>query len=267
MSELNNQDTNEYFILVKNIKPNTQKYILSIIFEKNKRQWLSKRYIEKEYGLRWSLRMLSDIDIKNISSIEELINKARDVPGDLQRNLRTFYDHYSKYGLEKKEKTRDNELMYKWNPILKSKLEDIVHPVTRNIFKTTEEIEIFKKSKNNECEMCIATPKDCKTLRMAIDHWRAHSIYNIDDKKLAVLLCETCNNIHHNYDASKIPLKYKNDMEIVKKWVKKENEIRSNGFQPNESDRLRQQNIISEINTYYKSLNNPLQDSFWEGLL
>ena len=47
--ELNN---NEYFNLVTNINPNTQKYILAIIFEKNKEKWISKRNIEKEFWLR-----------------------------------------------------------------------------------------------------------------------------------------------------------------------------------------------------------------------
>ena len=101
--------------------------------------------------------------------------------------------------------------------------------------------------------------------RMAVDHWRAHSVYNIDDPRIAVLLCETCNNIHHNYDAIKIPLKYKNDLQILKSWVKKEKEIRSYGFVPNEEDSKQQKEIIQQLVTHYNDL-IPLPESFWEGL-
>ena len=84
--------------------------------------------------------------------------------------------------------------------------------------------------------MCGTSAKDNECLRLVVDHWRAHSIYNIDSENIAVLLCEKCNNIHHNKDASQIALKYKSDMRIVTNWRNKELEIRSKGYMPNNAD-------------------------------
>jgi hypothetical protein len=262
MAETSNDKVN----LLDYLKKGTQKYILGEIFNEQQGNLIFKRNIEKYQGLRWSLRKLSDIDIKSISSIDELISQAEDVPGDLQRNIRLFYDTFRKYGMEKKEKDEDGPLSYKWNPILKSQLENIVHPAARNLFKTQEQLDTFCASKNNKCEMCGKTNTDNDTLRMAIDHWRAHSVYNIDDDGIAVLLCETCNNIHHNYDASKIAYKYIDNIKLIKNWVKKEKEIRDLGFLPNESDLQKQKDIIKEITEYHNNI-NPILHNFWEGLI
>ena len=132
--------------------------------------------------------------------------------------------------------------------------------------KTDSEIDTFFKEKKNKCEMCGTCKTDNEILRMAIDHWRAYSTYNIDDPKIAVLLCEKCNNIHHNYDASKIALKYKYNILIVKNWIKKENEIRNNGYMPNEDDIKTQRQNIQSLTDYYKEIDLSIPNDFWEGL-
>ena len=72
---------------------NTQRYILASIFEENRGKWLLKRDIEKYQGLRWSFKNIDELYLKNITTIKQLIEIAGAVPGDLQRNLRLFYDH------------------------------------------------------------------------------------------------------------------------------------------------------------------------------
>lgn len=254
----------ETYSLLDNCKKGTQKYILAEIFTEKKGEWITKREVEKQLVLRWSLR---DIDDETKFTKKYMISRATYVPGDIQRDLRLFYDTFNKYGLKKKEKNKllNIELSYMWNPITIDKIEDIIHPEARNILKTEDDINRFLKTKNYKCEICGACKSDNETLRMAVDHWRAHSIYNIDDHKIAVLLCEKCNNIHHNHDASKIALKYKDNMSIIKKWIKKEKEIRSYGFLPNDNDMKTQIKVKQSITDHYKTL-NPLGDNFWEDL-
>lgn len=234
-SEQTNSQTKGLYNLLDNCKKDTQIYILAQIFTENQNKVITKREIEKQLALRWSLR---DIDDDAKLTKDEIISKARNVPGDIQRNLRLFYNKFSKYGLEKieKKKSSNKELSYIWKPINMDKVENIIHPEARNIFKNNSDINKFLDSKNHTCEICGACKSDNNTLRLAIDHWRAYSIYNIDNPNIAVLLCEKCNNIHHNHDASKIIVKYKENISIIKKWVKKEKEIRSTGYMPNDND-------------------------------
>ena len=242
-----------------------QNYYLGCIFHNNIGKWKTKRQIEKEFALNVSLRNITLENIKELSSIDELIRKAEYVPGDIQRDLRKFYEKFKKYGLQKKEKEKNTELSYRWVPIDIKMIEEIIHPAARNIFKRQEDIELFCSIRNYECEMCGACKKDNNTLRIAVDHWRAHSVYNIDSKEIAVLLCEKCNNIHHNYDACKIAAKNKDNIQIIKKWIKKEKLIREKGYLPNTDDLKQQQNMKEVIEEYYKTI-NPLQEDFWEGL-
>ena len=69
--------------------------------------------------------------------------------------------------------------------------------------------------------MCFADTT--KTARPCIDHWRAHSVYGevSDNKELAVLLCEKCNNIKKDKDSSYIPLTYKDDLKLIRDGVMK----------------------------------------------
>jgi len=252
------------YSLLDNCKKGTQKYILAQIFTENQNKCITKREVEKQLVLRWSLRHIDD-DTKFTKN--EMISRATYVPGDIQRDLRLFYDKFNKYGLKKIEKNKSSniELSYIWNPINIDKLENIIHPEARNIFKKDSEINTFLDSRNHTCEICGACKSDNETLRLAIDHWRAHSTYNIDNAKIAVLLCEKCNNIHHNHDASKIAVKYKDNISFIKKWVKKEKEIRSYGYMPNENDIKAQKENKQIIVEYYETY-TPLPNDFWEGL-
>lgn len=258
------------FNLIDEIREGTQDYTIAEIFTENRNKPISKGNLETLFALRWAFRGVSPekkCTIKEVINAAQYIPGVQYIPGDVQRIVRLFYNKFNKYGLEKIEKSEssDGEIYYKWNPIDVDELKDIIHPEARNIFKTESEIETFYNSKEYKCEMCGKCKRDCKTLRMAVDHWRAHSTYNIDSPKIAVLMCEKCNNIHHNFDASKIAKKHKDNLQIVKNWVKKEKEIRSAGFPPNEDDLKTQLDVKEIITKHYKTL-NPLTDDFWEGL-
>lgn len=250
-------------------------------------KYYTKRDIEKNLAFKYSLRgvdfMKIAIDATHSTStgtkeeynklfLESLIKSSDDIPGDVQRDLRTFYTKYHRYGFQKKGKGKRIE--YCWVPIRMSEMDTIFTPAMRNIFNTVEQRNDFIQSNNNTCEMCGANTlgkknysgiKDIITICLAIDHWRAYIIYNIDDPGIAVLLCETCNNIHHNYDASKIALTYQSNLKIVKNWIGIEKRIREAGFPPNEEDRQEQENNVRLIIEHHRSI-NPIRNEFWEGL-
>jgi len=218
----------------------TQDRILLNIFKKREYGTkIAKRLIEKEFGLTLALQ---NVDIANITCLEDILAQSENLPGDLQRQLRTFHDKYHKYGLDR-EGTGDN-IRYFWNDISQDEYDFNrgVVVTARNIFKDNKTKQAFIDAHNNQCEIC-----ECKT-RLAVDHWRAHSVYGVDSPQIAVLLCETCNNIHHNYDASRIIQKHKHNIQIIKNWIKIEKRIRDNGFMPTNSDAYDQNNAIDQVN-------------------
>jgi hypothetical protein len=218
----------------------TQDQIILNIFKKREYGTkIAKRLIEKEFGLTLALQ---NVDIANITCLEDILAQAENLPGDLQRQLRTFHDKYHKYGLDR-EGTGDN-IRYFWNDISRDEYDYNrgVVVAARNIFKDNTTKQAFIDAHNNQCEIC-----EGKT-RLAVDHWRAHSVYGVDSPQIAVLLCETCNNIHHNYDASRIIKKHKHNIQYIKNWIKIEKRIRDNGFMPTNSDADDQNKAIDQVN-------------------
>ena len=218
----------------------TQDRILLNIFKKREYATrIPKRLIEKEFGLTLALQ---NVDIAGITCLEDILAQAENLPGDLQRQLRTFHDKYHKYGLGR-EGTGDS-IRYFWNNMSNDEynhIKGIVIP-DRNIFKDNVTKQAFLDAHNNQCEIC-----EGKT-RLAVDHWRAYSVYGVDSEQIAVLLCETCNNIHHNYDASRIIKKHKHNIHFIKNWIKIETRIRENGFMPNSTDADEQNKAIDQVN-------------------
>ena len=157
----------------------------------------------------------------------------------------------------------NDNILYIWNPKKKSELDTIVRPALRNIFKSDLERDAFVQSKEDKCELCGISSKE---ERLAVDHWRAHSVYNVDEQGIAVLLCETCNNIHHNYDASKCIVNNKNNVKYIKNWIKVEKRVREMGYLPNEEDLKTQGENIQTVIEYYETI-QPLAPEFWEGLV
>jgi len=235
--------------LNKTTKKETQLFTLAKIIEKN--PIIHKNMLESLFVIH----ELKKFGINNLNEIEEAVIQGKiKIPGDVQRQLRTFYKINQKYGLSYEKK------IYAWKPILEKDLECIIRPAARNIFKTAEERIQFIKDKKYICEIC-----ECKPDRGAIDHFRAHSIYNIDDKYIAVHLCEKCNNIHHNHDASILISKEKNNLTIIKNWIKIENRIKKK-CPPNETDLVQQKKNINIVNEYFTENNILVPEEFWQGL-
>jgi len=241
--------------LIELTQPNTHFRILGVAFETNKNVTLSKRKSERIFVFRVMFKRVKFPYVAN--SLAEIIRNPDigNAPGDLQRVLRKFHDKFGRKGLLKEGE--GSSLTYRWNPILISHDELIT---SRNLFKTQEARDAFIKLKNNICELCEKTFE-----RMAIDHWRAYSKYNIDNILIAVLLCETCNNIHHNHDASVCIVKKKHNLKYIKNWISIESRIRID-FPPNENDLKTQKENIQQIKKYHKDLGIEYSPDFWKDL-
>lgn len=254
MTELPIDD--QMFSLIENTKPDSQMRLLAEIFESKPHIPISKSDLETNFVINWLFKNITfPIEISSTADIFEYVDKA---PGDVQRQLRTFYDRFKEYGLSYSNENKN--VMYTYIPKLKSECEDIIIPAPRNLFNNETSKDDFIHSRGRKCELCH------NDNRLAIDHWRAHSVYNINDKRIAVLLCEQCNNIHHNFDASHCIEKNMTNIQYIKNWVHIENKIRSLGFEPNKDDLKTQNENIMKVNAYYSSLSSPLKIGFWEGL-
>lgn len=230
------------YSLIENTREGTQNRIIAEIFERNVGVSLTKRDIEREYSLKWLFR---NVEFPlHCESIDDLIQTENlgQIPGDVQRMLRTFHDKFKNYGLERAENDVDGRriLTYTWNPI---RADEVIRPAAaRTIFPDHVERERFAASRGNRCEICCNGDE-----RLAVDHWRAHSRYNIDSPDIAVLLCETCNNIHHNFDAVRIVRRYQNRTYVIRNWIDIEQRVRDAGYPPDDIDRAEQSDIITQI--------------------
>jgi hypothetical protein len=193
----------------------------------------------------------------NIDTVDEFTKKVL-INKKLQRKIKDC-DLYQ----EELKNYEGMNILYTWTPKKKSELDTIVRPALRNIFKTELERDAFVQSKEDKCELCEISSKE---ERLAVDHWRAHSVYNIDEQGIAVLLCEKCNNIHHNYDASKCVVNNKDNIKYIKNWIKTEKKVREMGYLPNEDDLKTQYENIQKVTEYYETI-QPLAPEFWEGLV
>jgi len=250
----------QLYSILKNKKSTTQKYTLAQIFDKRPNEWISKRELEKIYGLTCAFK---DLDFPiTINRKEELINMCALLSGDLQRDIRICFDDNKRFGLLKRGKGKTIE--YCWEPKTLEETNDIENPAARNIFKTEKEKIMFKESKHYKCEICDIHSKDS---RMAIDHWRPHQTYDIDDPRIAVLLCEKCNNIHHNYDGAVLAKKYMDNLTIVKRWVAIEERVCKAGFTPGPLDKKQQLEIIFLIKKKYENEEDiNIGENFWKGI-
>lgn len=245
----------ENYSLIENTNPNTQMRLLATIFENKINIYISKSDLETEFVIRWLLRNTALPIV--LTSIEESFEHFDKSPGDVQRQLRTFYHKFKDYGLTQLVSNKTPGYIY--IPKLKTDCECIIRPAARNLFNTQSRKDFMNYHKN-KCQLCYSNT------RLAIDHWRAHSVYNIDDKQLAVLLCEKCNNIHHNFDASRCIEKNIDSIKYIQNWITIETNIRSLGFEPNEEDLRTQHDNMVKVNYYYDSLLTPLNIHFWKGL-
>jgi hypothetical protein len=236
------------------------KILLEIFLNKPFGTHISKRDLETEFSIRVMYPNPEELGklLTNSSSDEErisvLLKGAKILPGDVQRTVRSFSDNYQDYGLKKSGDGKT--LSYCWENITHEQFKRLEGEVLvpRNIFKDSKEKDDFLKKKNNKCEICESSK------RLAVDHWRAHSIYKIDNESIAVLLCEECNNIHHNFDASKL-LKHKmRDYLCINNWIAIETRVRELGYPANEEDKKTQINMINEVYEYWIANKIPINE-------
>ena len=231
-------------------RENTQNHCLLNIFHRvGFDVRIPKRQLEKELGIFHAFKdvAFSETNPITITSLQQLTDLAGLLPGDLQRTLRTFHDKYHRYGLER-DGSGEN-ISYWWTSMSKTEYDWTrgIPIVPRNIFTNDIERDAFVESRKSCCEICGSKE------RLAVDHWRAHSVYQVDSPLIAVLLCEQCNNTHHNYDASKLMVKKKENLQCVKNWIEIEKKIRLNGYLPNEIDQQSQNANIDIVFDYYKT--------------
>ena len=172
-------------------KKPTQIQLIKDIILNNPNKVLSKRRIEKVYSLTWATKNLTDNDIERISTKEELIEICDNIPGDVQRQLRTAYDDLKTKGYYIRKVNKDE---YLYEP---EKNTNVVHiKDVRNIFSESNEKKVFIESHNSKCEICDSEHSFDNPFN--IDHWRPHAVYNTSAKENAVLLCQNCNQLHHD---------------------------------------------------------------------
>ena len=234
--------------LLSYCKKDSQIRIIAKIFHNNENIPLKKRDIEKEYVFRV---MFKNIDCSNMNNINISYKQLLCPPGDVQRDLRLFFDRFKRYGLEKNG-TREN-IVYTWKPLFERELYRISPYICRNLYSLNER-KIIIEQKINICEIC-----DKSDDRMCIDHWRAYNTYRINDKKLGIVLCEKCNNIHSDRDSIKIVEKNLGNINILEKWSKIEYSMRLKGFIPNTFDAEYQNQILDICKNFF---NNRKMDIF-----
>ena len=250
----------------------TQTHIIGNIFYNLRYNFtMSNREVQTRYGIKWLTQNMSNDVFAELKTVDEFIDWCckydQFLPGDLQRQMRTFHEKYEKFGLQKIGES--SNVKYVWKSELTDEditllmNDDVKAP--RNIFKTSKERKNFVKEKSAKCEMCNSQR------RLAVDHWRAHKIYNIDNKGLAVLLCEHCNNIHHDYDAIHIldhHLRKDNlTMDMVWKWIDIESNVRKEGFYPNAKDKDEQVKTIDKIINEYNNKTCKKEKKRWLGVI
>lgn len=232
---------------------NNQNSIIFNIFYDNEYEYkISKRELETRFCLETILLNFEDNLFTETNNkkdfINKIINKTK-IPGDVQLQIRIFYENNEKYGLKKIGNGKN--IKYYWTNI---SINDYIQKIdilyiNRKIFTNIDERDEFIKNKKIKCEICGDNERLC------IDHWRAFNCYKIDDKKIASLLCERCNNIHHNNDASVFIIKYIDNINIINNWINIEKRVRDAGFLPNEKDIIIQSNNAKYVYEYYKNNN------------
>ena len=220
-------------------RKNTQVWFIAKIFEKNPFKWLSGKKINSIYSLKY-VRYTHGGDI----TLDEMIKKAEDgtleIPGDVQRQLRTFYDDHCLNGLKYRKTGKGSEKEYYFDPtvpetIIKKPPRQFTDEIKKKVEGTTE----------NKCEVCGNTEDD-----MNADHWRSYKHYhaeysNISTQGNCVWLCQKCNIIKS--DRSGIHLVRKRRCSYTV-WFNIEQRITRNGFPANDKE----QKEINKIRKKYK---------------
>lgn len=234
----------EFYNIKDDHNKNSYCYLIGEIFENNQNVSIKPKDLNREYLLnsliiKCEKNNMDDKTLEYFKIIKKFIKEKNiSIPGDVQRNVRTFFNKHKNHGLEKK----NNEYIY--NPILINNIKN--NDIAPRTFPNEFMLSKIKKIKG-ACEMC----KDDST-KLFGDHWRPHSIYNDSSNYNCIMLCEKCNNTKSNKYGSGIYILYKwfttkgkCDF-LYNNFIKIEERINKNGLYPNEEDKKSINNILIE---------------------
>ena len=207
---------------------NTQLWYIAKIFETYPEQWISGNSINTKYvGMVFFMQgqQFGYSDAKT----SEIINDPRfAIPGDVQRQLRTFYDTHNKNGISFRFTGKGKSKEYYFEP----SAEVVTLTKPKRMF-TDEVKDIVRERCSNKCECCGNTEYE-----MCSDHWRSYHHYyeeypNITTEGNCVWLCETCNIIKKDRSAIHLVRKGKCSMDVYETI---EARITENGFPISEEE-------------------------------
>lgn len=220
-------------------RPLTQLWTIAKIFEQYPNKWISGQEINTKYVL---MQLYHQAHQKGIApTLEALMEHTAtiSVPGDVQRQLRTFYDKHSKNGLEFKYTGQGHSKVYCFNP--DAEVVEVTKPP--RMFDDAIKGAVIARTKN-KCEVCDNTEE-----RMCGDHWRAYNHYheeypNISTEGNCVWLCETCNIIKKDRSAIHLVRKGRCSME---RFQTIDDRITGNGFARNTHEQADINSVLQKM--------------------
>lgn len=216
-------DISLYYDIRNDHNEGTQQRIIANIFWEKPYCEITSREVQTLYGLR---HLEAQTGITN-PTISEILAAGAVLPGDLQRNMRSFYKAHKNHGLTEKNNESKRNMTYIFKPKLISEITPEVKDC-RNYSKKVSD-ELMKKH-NGCCEFC-----GIKKIRMAIDHWRPYDHTGVTDVRGAVLLCEQCNNIKSSRSAIHL-VHPKHYPQWYSRYVAIEKRITEAGFPPSNEE-------------------------------
>ena len=217
-------DMSLYHDIRKDHKEGSQGRIIADIFWERQGEEITSRELQTQYGLRHLEKQTGVAHPTN----SEIVAAHAVLPGDLQRQVRTFWkQHGNIHGLIEKNSENKRNMTY----IFKPKLISEITPEVKDCrcYSKAVSDNLMKKYKGR-CEFC-----NKKSLRMAIDHWRPYDNTGITDARGAVLLCETCNNIKSSRSAIHL-VDPKHHPEWYSRYATIEKRVTDAGFPPSKKE-------------------------------
>ena len=238
-------DTNVYYDIRTEHKQGTQARIIAEIFWERQGEEISSRELQTQYGLRY---LEAQTGIAN-PTILEILGTGAILPGDLQRQVRTFYKTHRNNGLIEKNPESKRNMIY----IFKPKLISEITPQVRDTRCYSREVsDNLMRKHNGCCEFCHK-----RSLRMAIDHWRPYDNTGVTDPRGAVLLCEQCNNIKSSRSAIHL-VHPTHHPEWYSRYAAIEKRITDAGFPPSPLEQQEIQNTMSLLEEWLTAMKTNL---------
>lgn len=235
----------------------TQLHIIAEIFENNPNKKISSTQLNNQYTLRYILNQCikKGMNDENVEKFKEIINfcveKEITIPGDVQRQPRTFLKKHLNHGLERFEekikikKKKKKKVFFRYTPIKLNSIKN--EKIATRSFSNDLILKKCDECKNT-CEMCMT-----KNVKLYGDHWRPHSVYNDSRDDNCVMLCIECNNAKGNRNGSGIDILRKWFEEkgewrtLYRNFIKIEKRVNKSGLYPNDIDKKEINNILNNL--------------------